>query len=85
MDLARRRALSRLLVTLVGAALASEVPASDEVLLRSGWPDEQLPPSAAQNRLRTAMSTLRKLGLQSIQRVGDGYQITQPVTWAYPS
>jgi hypothetical protein len=42
--------------------------------LAYAWPGERMTAEAAANRMKVALSTLRKLGLRSlIQRTDDGY------------
>jgi regulator of sirC expression with transglutaminase-like and TPR domain len=74
-DLSRRRALPLLLVRLVehhrsGASHGLGWPA----LVDAGWPGEKMLPDAAWARLRTAIRTLRKLGLEDVLlTIGSGY------------
>lgn len=65
-ELSSRPTLARVLDALVTARLASPGAAlSWEALLAAGWPGEKVLPSAAQNRVRVALSTLRTLGLRT--------------------
>jgi hypothetical protein len=49
-------------------------PVAAESLVRAGWPDERIVPSAAKNRLHVSITRLRKLGLEgAIVREADGY------------
>lgn len=72
-SLERRRALRGILGCL--AAVAPE-PASGEAIVAAGWPEERVLPAAAASRVRTAIATLRRLGLRDILlTTGDGYRI----------
>jgi hypothetical protein len=83
-DLGRRAAPRRILVALVGARLArpgAVVPYDD--LVAAGWPGERMGSEAARKRLRTAIWTLRKLGLERLLVTHeDGYLIA-PVSRVY--
>lgn len=76
-SLARRRALRLLLAKLVEERIASRgatVRTAD--LVAAGWPGEALAPDVGADRVYTALSTLRKLGLKSaLQNRGDGYRV----------
>ncbi len=62
------RALAERRMKLPGVAL------SQDELLAYAWPGERMTADAAANRMKVALSTLRKLGLRSlIQRTDDGY------------
>jgi len=62
------RALAEQRMTLPGVAL------SQDELLAYAWPGERMTADAAANRMKVALSTLRKLGLRSlIQRTEEGY------------
>jgi len=62
------RALAEQRMTLPG------VPLSQDELLAYAWPGERMTADAAANRMKVALSTLRKLGLRSlIQRTDEGY------------
>jgi len=62
------RALAEQRMTLPGVAL------SQDELLAHAWPGERMTAEAAANRMKVALSTLRKLGLRSlIQRTDEGY------------
>lgn len=66
-SLVSRPTLARVLEALVLARLARPgSPLAWDELLAAGWPDEKVLPSAAQNRVRVALSTLRTLGLRSL-------------------
>lgn len=75
--LERRRALRQILERLISQALTApgtSLPAA--ALAEAGWPDEPVSPKAASDRLYTALSTLRKLGLRAALRSGeDGYSL----------
>jgi len=50
------------------------VALSQDELLAHAWPGERMTADAASNRMKVALSTLRRLGLRSlIQRTDDGY------------
>jgi tetratricopeptide (TPR) repeat protein len=80
-DLARRRPLRRVLVALVERHREPDRPAlSVDALIRAGWPDERLVPSAGAARLYTAVATLRRMGLDGvIERRGEGYALAADV------
>ena len=62
------RVLAERRVAMPGVALAHEE------LLEHAWPGEKMTADAAANRMKVALSTLRKLGLRSlIQRTDAGY------------
>jgi hypothetical protein len=73
--LGRARALARIVRELALERVrhpGRPVPAAD--LVRAGWPDERIVPSAAKNRLHVSITRLRKLGLEdAILRDADGY------------
>ena len=51
-------------------------PLDTTALLAAGWPGEKVRPEAATNRVKVALSTLRKLGLRDvILHRGDGHVI----------
>jgi tetratricopeptide (TPR) repeat protein len=65
-DLAHREALRLILVRLAEAHAARPgEPIASADLLAAGWPGERVLPSAGANRVRVALSTLRKLGLRA--------------------
>ncbi|MCK6552462.1 hypothetical protein L6R52_41930, partial [Myxococcota bacterium] len=71
-QLGRRRVLHRILRRL--AASRSETPGapvSHDELFAAGWPAERALRSAAENRIRVAMATLRALGLRRVLKTGD--------------
>jgi predicted ATPase len=65
----------RLLLELCEARLRTPgVSVAADVLIAAAWPGQTLLPTAAQNRLHVAMSSLRKLGLKAlILTRDDGY------------
>jgi tetratricopeptide (TPR) repeat protein len=71
----RRLATQRLLATLARAR--SETPGEPvpiDRLITAGWPNEDVPPAAGKNRLRVALSWLRKHGLgRALCSRADGY------------
>ena len=81
-DTATRRALRGILAALASA----DSPTDTEELIAAGWPGETITPESGQNRVRVAISTLRKLGLDDAIRFekseGSGYvldaQIIEP-------
>jgi tetratricopeptide (TPR) repeat protein len=74
-DLARRRALPRLLFALARARLERPgEPLGVTTLIEAGWPGEQMSLSAGTSRVYVAIGTLRRLGLgPSLATRGDGY------------
>jgi hypothetical protein len=81
----RRVAPKRLLLALAQARLAhaGSVLAPQE-LVGAGWPNERMRPEAARQRLRTAIWTLRKLGLEPVLLTRDeGYLLDPavPLVW----
>ena len=84
-ELGRRAAPRRLLLALARTRHehAGQVLAPDE-LIAAGWPDERMRPDAARQRLRTAIWTLRKLGLEAVLLTRDeGYLLDPqvPLVW----
>jgi len=71
----RRQALRGLLIELARARIAAPgEPVPSERLIGAGWPEEKIAPAAAQNRLRVALHTLRKMGLSGVlERTERGY------------
>lgn len=68
-DLARRQNLRQLVAGLAHERIAEPGAAvSASKLVAFGWPGEQIRPDAARLRLRVALTTLRKLGLQDLLR-----------------
>jgi regulator of sirC expression with transglutaminase-like and TPR domain len=74
-DLSRRRALPLLLARLVDHhQRGGRHGLSWSVLVEAGWPGEKMSADAAWARLRTAIRTLRKLGLADVLlTIGSGY------------
>jgi hypothetical protein len=71
-----RPTLARILDVLVARRLASTEVVTTAELLAAGWMGERMVRAAAANRLRVAMSTLRKLGLEPILiREAAGYRL----------
>lgn len=64
-EVAHRVAPSRILAALLAAHRAGE-PLSRDAAIAAGWPGESLLATAAGNRLRVALSTLRGLGLGAL-------------------
>jgi hypothetical protein len=72
-DLSSRRVLSRVLSALLQARLLSPgrcLPPDE--LVRAAWPNEQMRRNSAANRLRVALSTLRRFGLREALCSRDG-------------
>ncbi len=76
-ELGRKHALRRLLTHLTRAyAAKSSAPVPASELIAAGWPGEKIQKRAAANRLRVALFSLRRLGLQDlIVTKPDGYQL----------
>lgn len=76
-DLEKRPKLSKVLAQLVEARLRSPgEPVSVHAIIKGAWPGERILPQAATNRVRVAVSSLRKAGLKDlIQTLKDGYQL----------
>jgi predicted ATPase/Tfp pilus assembly protein PilF len=74
-DLSSRPQLVRIVRALAEQRMAMPgVALSQDELLAYAWPGERMTAEAATNRMKVALSTLRKLGLRSlIQRTDDGY------------
>jgi hypothetical protein len=45
---------------------------------RAGWPGERIGADAAANRVRVALTTLRKLGLRDVIKTGQGGYLLDP-------
>ncbi len=80
-DLSQRSALRNLLRALIetlppsqgGSGADARAPSA---LIAAGWPDEQIMPRAAKNRLHVALTTLRQLGLgAALRSVDHAYQL----------
>ncbi|MCA9628028.1 MAG: hypothetical protein KC766_10190 [Myxococcales bacterium] len=77
--LGRRKALGAILAALAEAR-ANGLGCSRAQLIEAGWPGERILEAAATQRLRVALSTLRKLGLESLIRtLEDGYALGSDV------
>jgi len=70
-DLSKRPSLRGILGALANAHIEARALLG-EALIRAGWPDENLVPRAAKNRLHVALTTLRQLGLEGVLRSGEG-------------
>ncbi len=85
-DLARRRAVRRVLLALTKARLERPGEAlSWESLLQAGWPGEHPVSDSGLKRVYTAVWTLRKAGLEGVLKTrGDGYLLDPSalVSWA---
>lgn len=79
--LGRARALARIVRELALERVRHPGrPIAAEELVRAGWPDERIVPSAAKNRLHVSITRLRKLGLEdAILREADGYMFDPDV------
>jgi predicted ATPase/Tfp pilus assembly protein PilF len=75
LDLSRRDVLKRIVVTLARARVDRPNAAlTVDTLIEEGWPGERVKYQSALNRLKVALSTLRKLGMKDlIVRREDGY------------
>ncbi len=72
-DLKNKRALRAILLKLVeGRLLSPAVPVPRDALIEVGWPDEQILADAAKNRVKTAISSLRKQGIGTALRHEKG-------------
>lgn len=80
-DISRLKAQSLLLDALCAHRERAPGKAlSIEALVAAGWPGEQIPRSAAINRVRVALSSLRSRGLrEAVVRRGSGYLISPHV------
>jgi DNA-binding winged helix-turn-helix (wHTH) protein len=54
---------------------ARGAPVESAVLIAAGWPGERIREDAARNRLRVAIATLRKLGLEAIETDRTTYRL----------
>jgi predicted ATPase/predicted negative regulator of RcsB-dependent stress response len=79
-----RPQLQRILKVLAERRLALPGQAvTQQELLDAGWPSERMQPAAAMNRMKVALSTLRKLGLRELlQRTEHGYFLDPKVDLA---
>src|SRR5690606_4524586 len=80
-ELGARVPLKRILEALIETRVAKpNHPLEPDELIAAGWPGERMTPLAAQNRLKVALSTLRKLGLREVlQRRESGYLLDPSV------
>jgi hypothetical protein len=79
-EFGRRTAPRRVLLALARARHerpGSALPA--DALIAAGWPGERMRPDAARQRLRTAIWTLRKLGLEPLLLTRDEGYLLDPV------
>lgn len=80
-DLSRRRPLAQILKRLVDAHRSGEPVVSRTSLIQAGWPKEQVSEKAADNRLRNAIATLRRLGLRALLLTqSDGYLLQRKLS-----
>lgn len=78
-DLGRRAAPRRLLVALAEARLENPgLVMTHDALIEVGWPRERMLAEAAKKRLRTAIWTLRKLGLEPVILTRDDGYLLDP-------
>jgi tetratricopeptide (TPR) repeat protein len=85
-ELRRQRRLQRLLLTLTTARLASTTDhvLSVDDLFRSAWPGQRALRTAMTNRVKVAVATLRKLGLDHILVTRNGgYALSESVEVAF--
>lgn len=75
----RYRALRLILLELVKQRLLRpEQPVPRDALIAAGWPGERIQPEAARNRLKVAISTLRRSGLEDLLGHKDGGYLLDP-------
>lgn len=80
-DLSRRAPLRRILLALARLrTVAPGQPLPLDDLVRAGWPGERIGADAAANRVRVALTTLRKLGLREVIKTGQGGYLLDPAT-----
>ena len=78
-DLGTRAVLWRIVEALAARRRdAPGAPLSADELIAAGWPGERLTGSSGPNRLKVALSTLRKLGLRDVIRLGEGGYFLAP-------
>jgi hypothetical protein len=76
-SLERRSALRRIVARL---AETPRAPVSTAALLDAGWPGERVVHQAGSARVRTAIATLRRLGLRELLvTTGEGYMLDADV------
>ncbi len=79
-DLSTRPLIRTLLAALAEATLRGDEVVDRAVLERALWPDERLTAETRDQRLHTAISTLRKMALEdAIESHAGGYRLTLPV------
>jgi hypothetical protein len=80
-DLESRAPLRRIVARLVEERVARPGAALDvEAILGAGWPGERVTYQAGLNRVKVALSTLRKLGFREVlQRSEEGYRFDPEV------
>jgi transcriptional regulator with GAF, ATPase, and Fis domain len=82
-SLARRAAVRRILVRLAEhRAKGRSDGLSSETLFEAGWPREKAVRHSADGRVRTAIWTLRRLGV-NVKTTGDGYAIDDALDVAW--
>ncbi len=75
----RYRALRLVLLELVKQRLLHpNGPASRDALIAAGWPGERIVPSAARNRLKVAIASLRRIGLEGLLLRSEGGYLLDP-------
>lgn len=76
----RHRSASRILAALVECRFESPgATVSPRALMQRGWPTEELDEPVARNRLHVALHTLRKLGLEPLERTDGAYRLSPDV------
>jgi tetratricopeptide (TPR) repeat protein len=79
-DLSNRRSLRLIVERLASERGAGARALSVEELFSAGWPTDRARPDAAAQRVYVAVSSLRKLGLESVlQKTDDGYRLDPDV------
>ncbi len=85
-DLCSRPTLRRVMVALATARDAQPGHGlSPYDVFDAGWPGEQIMPDAAMNRVRVAISTLRRLGLRDMLVTDDGYRLDSSIRLMWSS
>lgn len=76
-QLAAARSAARVLAKLAFERVRRPgIPVAPPALVRAGWPDEQILPKAAKNRLHVTIARLRRLGLSTLIVHGpEGYML----------
>ncbi|MEM9195121.1 MAG: tetratricopeptide repeat protein [Myxococcota bacterium] len=77
-DFEKRLPLRRVVGCLVRRRLENLGPVDAEELLTEGWPGERVKAEAAMNRVKVALSTLRKLGFRDILLRRQGGYLLDP-------